>query len=32
LVAEDKTSDIAVYEQAGSTSGSAFVLNGVTTT
>ena len=32
LVAEDKTSDIAVYSQAGSTSGSAFVLNGVTTT
>ena len=32
LVAEDKTSDIAVYEQDGSTSGSAFVLNGVTTT
>ena len=32
LVAEDKTSVIAVYEQDGSTSGSAFVLNGVTTT
>ena len=32
LVAEDKTSDIAVYSQAGSSTGSALVLNGVTTT
>ena len=29
-VAEDYTSDIAVYTQAGSTSGTASVLNGVT--
>ena len=27
---EDYTSDIAVYTQAGSTSGTASVLNGVT--
>ena len=32
IVAEDFTSDIAVYTQAGSSSGSASVLNGVTTT
>ena len=30
IVAEDYTSDIAVYTQAGSTSGTASVLNGVT--
>ena len=32
IVAEDYTSDIAVYTQAGSTSGSASVFNGVTVT
>ena len=32
LVAEDYTSDIVVYTQAGSTSGTASVLNGVTVT
>mgnify|MGYP006090783441 CR=1 FL=1 len=32
FVAEDYTSDIAVYTQAGSTSGTASVLNGVTVT
>ena len=30
LVAEDYTSDIAVYTQAGSSTGTASVLNGVT--
>ena len=30
IVAEDKTSDIAVYTEQGSSSGSASVLNGVT--
>ena len=32
IVAEDYTSDIAVYSQAGSSSGTASVLNGVTVT
>ena len=32
FVAEDYTSDIAVYSQAGSSSGTASVLNGVTVT
>ena len=32
IVAEDYTSDIAVYTQAGSASGSASVFNGVTVT
>jgi hypothetical protein len=32
IVAEDYTSDIVVYSQAGSSSGSASVLNGVTVT
>lgn len=32
LLAEDRTSDIAVYTQAGSSTGSASVLNGVTVT
>jgi len=32
IVAEDYTSDIAVYSQAGSSSGSASVFNGVTVT
>ena len=32
FVAEDYTSDIAVYTQAGSSSGTASVLNGVTVT
>ena len=32
LVAEDYTSDIVVYTQAGSSTGTASVLNGVTTT
>ena len=32
LVAEDYTSDIAVYTQAGSSTGTASVLNGVTVT
>jgi len=32
IVAEDYTSDIAVYTQAGSSSGSASVFNGVTVT
>jgi len=32
IVAEDYTSDIAVYTQAGSTSGTASVFNGVTVT
>ena len=32
FVAEDYTSDIAVYTQAGSTSGTASVLNGVRVT
>ena len=32
IVAEDYTSDIVVYSQAGSTSGSASVLNGITVT
>jgi hypothetical protein len=27
---EDKTSGIATYSQAGSTSGTAYVLNGIT--
>ena len=30
IVAEDYTSDIAVYTQAGTSSGTASVLNGVT--
>jgi len=30
ILAEDYTSDIAVYTQAGSSSGTASVLNGVT--
>ena len=32
FLAEDYTSDIVVYTQAGSSTGSASVLNGVTTT
>ena len=32
LLAEDRTSDISVYTQAGSSTGSASVLNGVTVT
>ena len=32
IVAQDKTSDIAVYTEQGSSSGSASILNGVTVT
>ena len=32
LIAEDRTSDIAMYTQVGSSSGTGSILSGVTTT